>query len=550
MKGLKRTGLLFLALLLATCTAAGAETFTVRRADGVGAEVSSIKTASFGWYLFLPAYMKGTPLTLEMKDSVTLKTEKDSLKTGATFTLSGGETLHTVQGKYTDTIHVMAGCLPALHLTTEKGGLARVQADKDHKEKADLLALSAGGDVLWSGALKNMKGHGNATYQFKKKSYQIQFKNKTDILGLSAQKKFILLANQHENSLLRNRITFDLARGAGLRYTPGSRAVDLFVNGEYLGCYLLCNKVTVSSGSVDVLDAEEMIEAANPELAEREVVPSAYGSRKAEKGTYKGVVWPQEPEDVTGGYLLELEYDKRYPDEASGVVTGRGQSIVVKSPEYMTMAQGEDVSSLLNSFERAIFSKDGTDAQTGRHYTELADRESLVRKYMVEEISKNYDGNKSSQFFYKDSDDVDPLLYAGPVWDYDSAWGNYAGEGRLDIAAPEGLTVGGIVSEHGWWAAMAHRDDFAAEVSATWTAVYRPMLQVLTGDLAPWDGCPVAPLSELAAEMDASAQMNFKRWNIFNASNRAVKTGATYAENIETLTQWIRDRVAFLDSKW
>ena len=550
MKRKTRLAWLILALFLMVTAAAGAETFTVRRADGVGGEATSIKTASFGWYLFLPAYMKGVPLTVEMKDSVKLQGDAGSYPSGSTITLSGGETLRTIHGNNTDTIHVMAGSLKAMHLTTAKGGLARVQADKSHKEKADLVALSPAGEVLWSGELKNMKGHGNATFQFKKKSYQIQFKNKTDILGLPAQKKFILLANQHENSLLRNRITFDLARGAGLRYTPSSESVDLFVNGEYLGCYLLCNKVTVSSGSVDVLDAEEMIEAANPELAEREVIPSAYGSRTAQKNTYKGVSWPEEPEDVTGGFLIQLEYDKRYVDDPSGVVTAKGQSIIVKSPEYMTKAQGEYLSGLLNSFERAIFARDGVDPKSGRHYSDIADRDSLVRKYMAEEISKNYDGNKSSQFFYKDSDDVDPLLYAGPVWDYDSAWGNYAGEGRLDIAAPEGLGVGGIITEHGWWAAMAHRDDFAAEVSRLWQTVYRPMLQVLTGDLAPWDGCAVQPLAKMAAELDDSAQMNFKRWHILNASNRAVKTGASYAENIEYLTGWIRERIAFLDTKW
>ena len=83
----------------------------------------------------------------------------------------------------------------------------------------------------------------------------------------------------------------------------------------------------------------------------------------------------------------------------------------------MSAAQGEYASALLNSFERAIFASDGVDSETGRHYTEIADFDSLVRKYMIEEVCKNYDGNKSSQYFFKDSDAVDPLLYAGPVWD-------------------------------------------------------------------------------------------------------------------------------------
>ncbi len=548
MKRLRQTAALALLFCVIFC-GARAEEFSVRRQDGAGGEVSSLKTASFGWYLFLPAYMKGAPLSAALREGTRLELDGKAVPAEG-LVLSGGEELRAVHGKNSSTVTVLCGSLPALHLSTAKGGLARVQADKSHKEDAALLAVSPEGETLWEGELKNMKGHGNATFQFKKKSYQIQFKKKTGILGLAAQKKFILLANQHENALLRNRITFDLARGAGLAGTSGSRSVDLYANGEYLGVYLLCNKVTVSSGSVDIQDAEELLEEANPELFEKDVVPNAYGPRRSQPKTFKGVSWPAEPRDVSGGYLVQLEYDKRYVDEASGVVTPKGQSIIVKSPEYMSKGQGQYLYDLLSSFERAIFAKDGTDPQTGRRYTDIGDMASLVRKYMIEEISKNYDGNKSSQFFYKDTDEADPLLYAGPVWDYDSAWGNYAGEGRLDVAAPKGLAIGGTMSEHGWWAALYHKDDFREEVSRVWQTVYRPMLQVLTGDLAPWDGCAVRPLAGMAAEQDASAQMNFRRWNILNAANRAVKTGASYAENIEYLTGWIRDRVKFLDGVW
>ena len=548
---MKKNACLILILLLALCAACAlANPFTVRRTDGAGAEVDSLKVASGAWSLFLPAYMNGQPLSLSCKENLTLTVNGSDFRNGDAVRLSPEDEVFAQQGNYNNRITVMASTLPALHLTTAKGDFERAQQNKEHKIPARLTAVSPEGMTLFDGDLKNMKGHGNATFAFKKKSYQLQFQKKTDILGLPGQKKFILLANQHENSLMRNRITFDLARAAGLRYTPHSKSVDLYANGEYLGSYLLCNKVTVSTGSVDVTDADKLIEKANPELSERGVVPPSYGSRKSQPGGYKGVSWPAEPEDVTGGFLLQLDYDKRYVDDESGVVTARGQTIVVKSPEYMTEGQGAYLNALLNTFERAIFSSDGTDPSTGRHYTEIADLDSLARKYMVEEICKNYDGNNSSQFYYKDSDLVDPLLYAGPVWDYDSAWGNYAGEGRLDLAAPDGLRVGGAMTQHAWWPAMARREDFRQAVSEAWRTVFRPMLLVMTGDLSPWDGCGVEPLSEIAEELSASAGMNFKRWNIFNAVNRAVKTGATYEENVEYLTDWIRRRVAYLDTQW
>ena len=548
MKKLACLSLILAILFCASC--AFANSFAVRRADGAGKEVTSLKVASGAWYLFLPAYMNEQPLFVSCADTLTLTVDGGIFKNGDTIVLSSGDEIVTKQGNNSNTIHIMASTLPALHLTTAKGDFDRVQQNKNNKVPARLTAVTSEGMTLFDDNLKNLKGHGNATFAFKKKSYQIQFQKKTGILGLPAQKKFILLANQHENSLMRNRITFDLARAAGLRFTPESKNVDLYVNGEYLGNYLLCNKITVSSGSVDITDAEKLIEEANPELVARDVLPSSYGAKRAKPGEYKGISWPAEPSDVTGGFLLQLDYDKRYVDDESGVVTARGQTIVVKSPEYMSEAQGAYLNALLNTFERAIFASDGIDPSTGRHYTEIANLDSLVRKYMVEEICKNYDGNNSSQFYYKDSDSIDPLLYAGPVWDYDSAWGNYAGEGRLDLAAPEGLRVGGAMTQHAWWPAMARREEFRQAVSEAWRTIYRPMLLVLTGDLSPWDGCGVVPLSQIAEELSASASMNFKRWNIFNAVNRAVKTGATYEENVEFLTDWIRRRVSFLDTQW
>ena len=88
----------------------------------------------------------------------------------------------------------------------------------------------------------------------------------------------------------------------------------------------------------------------------------------------------------------------------------------------------EYISGYMQSFEDAIYASDGIDPATGKHYTQLVDLDSLVNKYLIEEVSKNYDGNTSSMFFYKDSDAVDPLMYAGPCWDYDSAYASYARE--------------------------------------------------------------------------------------------------------------------------
>lgn len=529
-----------------------AQALSVRRADGVGGEVQVWEKSNGALYLFLSAYMQNQTLTLSCGDASGVRVGEMVIEDGAqTDAIAGGVQLSaTIAGKQ-KTVNVMASAnLPAVHLTTQSGSLTYIHARKGNKEPGTMQIVTADGKIACDAAVSSIKGHGNATFVYEKKSYQVKLEKKASLLGMDEGKSYVLLANQHENSLLRNRMTFDLARGMGLAFTPECRSVDLYVNGEYRGSYLLCDKVTISSGCVDVTDSEDALEEANEAYVERGGEPEPYGRSSYEKGTYKGASWPAEPEDITGGFLFELEYSQRYKDETSGVVTGRGQAVVVKEPEEMSEAQGAYANELLNRFERAIFSEDGVDPQSGQHYTEIADFDSLVRKYMIEECSKNYDANKSSQYFYKDSDRVDPFLYAGPVWDYDSAWGNYAQEGRLDVASPQGLSVAGQGSAYSWWPALCLQADFAAEVRRVYDAQLRPLLEVLIGERAAWPGCEVSSLDVYQAELAASAEMNFIRWRVLNHETRAVKTGASYDENIEYLRSWISNRMETLDQNW
>lgn len=542
----------FLCMAASFARAQGAA-LSVRRSDGVGEAVSAWAKSEDQLYLFLPAYMEGAMLTVacEGMDGVRMGemvfedgAQTDALCRGAELTaLSGGEEGAAVQ--------VMNSAnLPAVHLATESGSLDAIHEKKGNKEPGRMTIVTAGGETAYDAPVESIKGHGNATFVYEKKSYQVKLEKKAALLGMDEGKTYVLLANQHENALLRNRMTFDLARGLNLRFTPECRSVDLYVNGEYRGGYLLCDKVSVSSGSVDVADSEDAIERANEAFIERGGRPEAYGESAYAKGTRKGVSWPGEPQDVTGGYLFELEYSQRYPDEPSGVVTARGQAVVVKSPEEMSEAQGEYAGALLNQFERAIFSEDGADPETGKRYGELADMHSFVRKYMIEEVSKNYDGNKSSQYFYKDSDSVDPLLYAGPVWDYDSAWGNYARKEKPEDASPQGLRIAREGHAYSWWPAMYAQQDFARAVRSAYDSELRALLQVLIGEREPWAGCAVMPLDSYAQELAASAEMNFARWRVLNHSTRAIRTGESYAENIAYLKDWIAKRMAYLDEHW
>ena len=529
-----------------------AHALSVRRADGVGGSVAVWTREKGKSYLFLPAYMQGQALLVSYDGERSVRLGGDVIADGGqTNAICADADLRmNVKGIERQIVVMQSGNIAAIHLTTQSGKLDYIHKRKGNRESGAMQIVTAEGIVDCDVPLEYIKGHGNATFTYEKKPYQIKLEKKASLLGMEAGKRYVLLANQHENSLLRNRITLDLARGLGLRFTSECRPADLYVNGEYRGSYLLCDKVDVGAGSVEITSGDDALEWVNEAYLERGGEPEKFGRSDYEPGRYKGVRWPKEPEDLTGGYLFELEYRDRYEDETSGLVTERGQAVVVKSPGEMGMAQGRYAYELLNSFERAIFAPDGTDSETGKHYTQIADRESLVRKYMIEEASKNYDGNNSSQYFYKDSDQADPLLYAGPVWDYDSAWGNYAKKGAEKEAEPQALRIAKEGYRYSWWPALYAQEDFAARVREVYGSELRPMLEVLTGACEPWEGCAVRPLEEYADELAASAEMNFARWRIFNSPSRAIQTGEDYEENIAYLRAWIEARAAFLDSAW
>ncbi|NLE20718.1 MAG: hypothetical protein GX623_07890, partial [Clostridiales bacterium] len=387
------------------------------------------------YFLFLPAGANTDGLRLFFTGAKKLTLDGTAVESGAPFNplaSFAGTRMATDGGKYM--LQVMKSeKVPALFVSTRSGTLDIIHHNKDREEPGHLLILEAEGGVPYDGGLSQVKGRGNWTFSLAKKPYQFKLEEARDLFGLGRSKTWILLANHYDNSLLRNRVVLDLAGAAGLPYSSKSRAVDLYVNQEYRGAYLLCEKVEIGDSRVDIRDLEKATEKANQlPLSEYPPFNSEFG-----KGSVKGRRIPGAPGDISGGYLLELEYYDRYLLEPSGFVTSRGQPVLIKEPRYASRGQVEYIYTFMQGFENAVFAEDGIDPLSRKHYSEFVDLESLAKKYLIEEISKNYDGNRSSLFFYKPADGQSALAYCGPAWDYDIALGNYATSRNLKMIIPQ-----------------------------------------------------------------------------------------------------------------
>ena len=526
----------FLCLLLCAALLLGMAVLPAEAADDglSGLSVSAFsagQTAIKPWYsekekkyyLFLPAGSDPSALTVHIDGQDSLVVNGTAVTDGEITDVFAAETALTVTvGSAAYSLEVLQSeNLPAVFIQTESGSLAKIHENKNNKEKGSITVAEDGNITLDNAALKSVKGRGNYTWAGEKKPYNIKFDKKTDMFGMGKAKKWSLLANFFDASLIRNAVALDLAKALGLPFTPEYRFIDLYVNGAYLGNYLICESVEIGEERVDITDLEDANENANPGV-DIEARPKAGSGGKVQsadvKGSRKWVDIANDPADITGGYLIESEIPSRYPLEVSGFVSDAGQPIVLKSPEYASRAQVNYIADFYQAAEDAVYAPAGYNG-SGKHYSEYFDMDSLVKMYILLEFTMHRDAGLSSCFFYKDSRET--KFHAGPAWDFDLSMGNMRYTGNL----PYDFSDTGI-----WWAnALGYTQNKRLEISSIFAMLYRHE-DFRAAVTQRWseaeDMIGVYAKSGIAANIDlvaASAVMDGARWAKLTGNSAADK---------------------------
>ncbi len=267
--------------------------------------------------------------------------------------------------------HAGAGNLSAMYRPTNLPCVlihtvnAQEPVDKVNDIVSIVTILGPNGYCLTDSATTRLRG--NASMTFPKKPYRIKFNSKQKPLDATAKaKKWTLINNYGDKTLMRNLLAFELSRQLGLPYTPYGRSVDVILNGEYKGCYQLCDQIEVAKGRVDL--------------------PSADGS-----------------------YLIEVD---AYADQEAPIAWFRsngGNPVTIKYPDddEITQVQHNDIQQLFNQME-------------GNKKNKL-DLNTFLSHFLVGEISGNTDTYWSTYMTKQASDDH---FYVGPVWDFDLAFEN------------------------------------------------------------------------------------------------------------------------------
>lgn len=548
--------LMILVLLGLTITAQAATTIklTATCAGHAGNESVNVRRVEDRYTLYLPGVWDASAVTVQLDGQETIKagdlTITDGQVVNLTTILGKKQTLTGDNGRKLGTLTVYQGSyLPALFLTVDADELDAVNQSKNNEiTEGHVTFVEEDGSVVYNDGLTSFHGRGNNTFSYRKKPYQLKLEEKTDFCGMGAGKTWLLLANWIDLSLLRNQIVLDLCQEIGIPSAVECKPVDLYINGNYNGLYLLTEKIQINKARINITNLEEENELLNGENM------TAYGTFDEETPdllSIRGYELPEDPDDITGGYILEMEKSYRYRENIdNGFKTSGSICVTIKEPSQASRAQVLYIGNLFNDFHNAIRAKDGANPDTGIHYSEYIDVSSFARKFLIEEFSKNYDAQASSQFFYKDSDDVDTRIYAGPCWDYDLSMGNIRNGSFYNGSLPTGEYVTASASKANLYWLLNKHDDFNEALKNEYNAHMRLALQVITGKAEAPEGCYVKSFDEYVAAIEDSAAMNFARWPAGNVKGYYTGSGRNFKDSCKYLLNWMTKRLNYMDKTY
>ena len=246
--------------------------------------------------------------------------------------------------------------------------------DAHFKLVEDVITRGAG-DIVESDV--KIKGRGNTTWFQPKKPYRLKFDNKISLLGESADKSWVLLANYLDKTLLRNTVVFYLGSISNIDYTPKSHFVELMINGQYYGNYQLTEKIKVSKNRLNIGD---------------------------------------------DGFLIEVDYYARTEADAVSFWTDNiGNPLSIKEPDISYNDENFDfVKSYILKAEEVLFSDYFTDPGMG--WQKYLDIDTFVDWYLICEIAKNADSRFVSSCYMNLK--KGGKLKMGPLWDFDCSMKN------------------------------------------------------------------------------------------------------------------------------
>lgn len=343
----------------------------------------------------------------------------------------------------------------------------------------------------YSGTM-SIKGRGHNTWGQPKKPYSIKLSEKAPLMGMNKHKRWVLLANASDRTLLRNRVAYHIGRLTELPWTSDTRFVDVILNGKFIGNYLLTEQIRVDENRVNITEAEKGMDA----------------------------------EEV--GYLLEFD---RYVEENYFYTERRQLPVNIKSPDedILTSAQKEYISNYVNKVEELLYDNEEIDAA----YRQMIDIDTFIDWWIVVELTENRDTKlPGSCYMYKETKGK---LCAGPLWDFDlttflgSTHSFMHYDYEVDLINPQ------YTNRNLWYKKLFTDPLFKARAKERWNQ-YKPFFEKV-----------VDFIDEEKSAIEVSAIRNWELWTLSQGSNR--DENLSWEEAVQKLKENYNTRLNWLDSQ-
>lgn len=404
----------------------------------------------------------------------------------------------------------------------------------DEKITADMGVIFNGEGVrnYLSDPFNNYNGkigieiRGSSSQQFPKKQYALETRDSlgedlnVSLLGFPEESDWILSAPYNDKSLMRDVLAYKLARDMG-RYASRSKFCEVVLNNEYIGVYVLLEKVKRDNERVDI--------------------------KKLEPTDITG-------DALTGGYIFKIDkWDGENNDGWNSTYLPFPQSQYqiyyqyhYPKPDEIVQAQKEYIQNKIFQYETVMnFSVNIADSLNG--YPKFLDVDSFVDFVIINEAAKNVDGYRLSTYLYKDRDSRNPKIFAGPVWDFNLGFGNadyYEGwmtEGwQLQYLSDYNNMQWESYLIPNWWNKLFDDESFSNKVFARWQLVKNSVFN--TQQVFHY-------IDSLTILLDESKTRNFEKWPVLGQwiwPNYFV--GQTYEQEISYLKSWIAERIEWMSN--
>jgi len=345
---------------------------------------------------------------------------------------------------------------------------------------------------------------GSSSAGFPKRSFSIETKDSVwsasenfNILGMPKENDWILYAPYSDKSMMRNYMAYNLMRDMGW-YASRTVYCEVVINGVYQGVYIMLEKIKRDDSRVDMANLNTI------DLT---------------------------GDQVTGGYIVKIDQDadttiNAWPSNFAPVV-----NFQYHIPDEPQLEQQIYIRSYFDDFEANLNSAVWQDPVLG--YRSYINVSSFVDYLIMNELSRNVDGYRVSAYLHKDKTSNDSLIYAGPIWDYNTAFGNSS---FYDGAITEGAQYefnlnfpGNVFPVPFWWQKLMSDPYFMNEVECRWTQLRNELL--VTADIH-------NSIDTLATYLDDAQMRNFTQFPILGQN---IYPNAFVGQTYEEETDYLKD---------